>query len=488
MRCPCVKPSEGRFPSSRSGQTMVILLAVLVILAFVVLWNADLHKIITVKNICQNGGDAAALAAARWQGITLNLVGDLNIMQAAALSGGDADAANAVAALQARLCYVGPLIGLMAAQQVAKNNGIYNNEAFSQRILDHANEVLTDYPAVVGPGGQLLFPEPYPNCWQEYADMLFMLAGDGIAAAPDNAQLYTDYNEAHILLNPGFYDAVGGQVWCWFYHNAPDLLPDYTTFTWWPPLPPMIAQFEPMNCEYFGLGLTKIPMVDNLATIDLMNTLRQSRNLSTTPLTPDLLGVTASWYAFGAGRWTEWSAFSSTNSPPFPMAGPIKPQYDYAGADAAVRVEATADRHTPNAAGSHIIWTAAAKPFGDLNSTGRPDSCYILLPAFHDVRLIPVDASSAPAAGAFDIAWRIHIENHLPGYTDSSGNFLAGYMDMGVNAPALSPSCWYCQQLLQWEVPQFRENGITWLNANSNACLVSGSGPGSPGGGSRRGH
>lgn len=68
----------------RRGQVAVFLLMALVILFFIVLWNFDLHKTIHVKNVSQTAGDSSALAAARWQGLALNLVGDLNIMHAVA--------------------------------------------------------------------------------------------------------------------------------------------------------------------------------------------------------------------------------------------------------------------------------------------------------------------------------------------------------------------------------------------------------------------
>ena len=41
---------------NRSGQTMIFMVMILVILAFVVLWNLDLHKILFVKFLCQNAG------------------------------------------------------------------------------------------------------------------------------------------------------------------------------------------------------------------------------------------------------------------------------------------------------------------------------------------------------------------------------------------------------------------------------------------------
>ena len=81
----------------RRGQVLIFALVAMVILVFVALWNFDLHKIIAVKAVSQNAGDAAALAAARWQGLSLNLIGDLNILQAASLMQGDTNAAAAIA-------------------------------------------------------------------------------------------------------------------------------------------------------------------------------------------------------------------------------------------------------------------------------------------------------------------------------------------------------------------------------------------------------
>jgi len=113
---------------SRSGQVMIFLIMVLVILVFVVLWNTDLERILRVKSLAQDGGDAAALMAARWQGISLNLVGDLNILQALAVAADDQDAVGAISNLQTRICFTGPMIGLIAGcqeQQYLRNLRVY---------------------------------------------------------------------------------------------------------------------------------------------------------------------------------------------------------------------------------------------------------------------------------------------------------------------------------------------------------------------------
>jgi hypothetical protein len=452
---------------------MIFLIMILIILTFVALWNFDLHKIIYVKSLSQNAGDGAALAAARWQGITLNLIGDLNLMQAVALTDGRTNEAAEIAGMQARLCYVGPMIGFMAAQQAAKNNGVFNSVPFTSNVLAHADMVRTDY-AMPGADGQMLFPEPYPGAWNEYADMIESIGAAGVAAGPDNARYYEDYTGTHLLLELEFYDAVGGQDWCWFHHHAMDLLLNYTDYHWWPDLPPRIPTAHPMNSEYFGLGLRTFPFVMDAADIALMAGIADERGLTGRLDRVSINSYTSSWYCYN-NSWAAWAAISPDGADPFPATGELLPQYDYAGADAAIRVETEASRYTPGASNSPITWTAAAKPFGYLNETERPNAYDLVLPAFHDLRLIPVDASSAPAGGAFNMNWRAHIENHLPSYMQT------GLADLSPGA------CWYCRQLVTWEGAAFRQSGREWLEEYSSRCRTSGPGRDN-GGGRRRGH
>lgn len=466
-------PASG--PRDRSGQTLVFLVLIVVILSFVALWQFDLHKVVYVKTMSQNGGDAAALAAARWQGQTLNLIGDLNIMQAVALTDGDTETAGAIAALQARLCYVGPMIGFMAAQQAAKNNGIYSHPGFTERVRNHAQDVRTVYPSL-GADGRMMFPEPYPNCWQEYADMIDTVAGNGVAAGPDNARYYYDYSGGHLLLDPSFYDAIAGEDWCWFLHNAYDVLLNYDGYRWWPPLPEQLPQPNPMNSEYYGLGLTTLEVIGDAAVVTLMNQFGRDRDLSDVLIDSSVANVTSVWYAYDDAWWGPWEAISPLGQWPFPASGTVKPQYDYAGADAAARVEAEAGRLTPGSRASAITWSAAAKPFGSIDDNTLPTAGHLVLPAFRDIRLIPIDASSAPAGGAFNLKWREHIEGHLP-----------DYMQGGPTA-GRAAVCWYCAQLLTWENPLFRQTGIDWLEDYSDTCQTYGGPGGGGGGGRRRGH
>ncbi len=478
--------------AARGGQAIIFLLMAMVILAFVVMWNFDVHKIVKMKNVTQNAGDSAALMASRWQGVTLNLVGDLNLLHALALSTGEADTATSCTNVQARILFVGPMIAFMASQQAAKNNGVYRNPEYDDAIREHATKVRFDYPAAVGQNGEMLFPEPYPGCWNEYADMLDLAAEEGVAVGPENVRFYGDAIGGHILYTIAFYDAIAGRNWCWFYHNAPTLLQDYRNFfpCWWPPLPEP-PRTRPLNCEIYGLGMAKA----NTTTFDTWLTLNDASEFAVQRGLGDGMNETgmtteATWYTYSSGRWGDWEAIRYDGDRQFPVVGPVRDEYDYSGADAAVRVETTSERITPGPEGgtqeNTVLWTAAAKPFGHLGDGSRPNDYQIVLPAYHDVRLIPIDASSAPAGGGFDLGWREHCEQHLPDYMD--------------NGPTVLPrGCYYCNQLRTWENPSFRQSGVNWLAANSARCIVrrgggggggggwGGRGGGS-GGGTRRGH
>ncbi len=444
----------------KKGQTIIFFLMVLVILFFAVLWNLDLHKIIHIKFLSQNAGDSASLMAARWQGITLNLIGDLNVMQAVALMSDDTETLDSVTNLSARLLYVGPMIAFMASQQAAKNNNIYVNEGFNEILEDHINEVRDDYLDI--------FTEPYTDCWEEYADMLQVVLDDGVAAGPDNIKRYSDYNGSHYLLMTGFYDAISSEDWCWFLDNAYDLLNNYDDWTWWgeeDPLPPP-SHISPINSEIFGVELQR-------------QSSSFSRSSSLAAVGTSRLNATAVWYGYN-DAWSAWDAMSLDAEWPFPAAGRIKDQYNTAGADAVVRIEAGFERLTPGENGSvssnTILWTSAAKPFGSGSDDQPLRSHRLVLPAFHQVHLIPLDGSSSEEGGGYDSEWRKHIDDHLPIYVSRGPNGLS--------------SCWYCSQLKTWERPAFRASGIYWLQMNSQDCEQesTGGGGGSSGGGTRRGH
>jgi hypothetical protein len=204
-----------------------------------------------------------------------------------------------------------------------------------------------------------------------------------------------------------------------------------------------------------------------------LSNIATNRGFTSTAISSAATQIDATWFIYG-DRWGTWDAMSTSGNYPFPITGSVKEQYDYSGADAAVRVEATTQRLTPGSGGSTVsntlTWTSAAKPFGFLNESDSPMDYDLVLPAFHDVRLIPVDASSAPAGGGFNLEWRTHKAEHLPYYMDA-GPF------------SLPSDCYYCQQLQTWESVAFRQVGVNWLEVNSENCTASDDGDGGGGGG-----
>ncbi|MDP6490151.1 MAG: Tad domain-containing protein [Kiritimatiellia bacterium] len=463
---------------SRSGQVMIFLIMVLVILTFVVLWNTDLERFMRVKSLAQDGGDSAALMAARWQGISLNLIGDLNILQALAVAADDQATVDAISNLQVRICFTGPMIGLAASQQAAKNNNIYSHPEFTQILADHADTVRNEYTEIIGDTGEMLFPEPYPGAWDEYADMLDAVAANGVAAGPDNARFYNAPGGGHILLDIGFYEAIAGQSWCWFYNNAPDLLEAYEDYLWWPALPEVNLGYYG-NSEIYGLGLTPFAtQLGGQVPQETLEAIAEDRGIEG-PFDGAMVSQ-AVWHAYSSGQWGGWSAMTDGS---LPLTGELRPQYDYVGADAVARVEAQAHRLTPGPGGTEganaIVWIAAAKPFGNLEDHGEepilPTTYELVLPAFTDVRLVPLSASTMPSGGSFNYEWQVHIRDHLPVYMDNGpGGF----------------SCFYCDQLVTWENPLFRYTGAQWLENNSWQCTITppGGGGGGGGGGAQYGH
>jgi hypothetical protein len=488
--------------SGRDGQAVLFILLTLVILVFCLLFIVDLHRIIQRKDQAQNAGDAAALAASRWQGSTLNLIGELNLMHALALTVPNPAAVNAITNMQVRLCFTGPMAGLLAAQVAAKNNHIYVNDAMTQLLNDHAAEVRTGYTKEFE--GGMTFQEPWPGAWTEYADMIGQVASDGIAAGPDNMQYY-GLDSDHILLQKEFYEAVNGYSWCWFYFHAYGLLKSYSTYTDWPPLPELSAT-EYTDSEIFGLGLE--PVVTPLRNVLTKEGLVQRASEAGHPeLTADILTnameFAETWFFYRPDRWGAWTSIDPNGDNAFPVAGPVREEYNVAGADVILRVGATVDRMTPDIGGGNrtdsVAWSGAAKPFGYLDGENGREiataASSFVLPAFRAVRLIPVDAASGSELSSADADWVRHIRGHLKTYLET------GQLQSG--------TCSYCKTLEFWDrnpvqsvaetvtengrvvrksvSKPFRQIGIDWLAENHGLCRQN-TGGGGRGGGTRRGH
>ena len=134
----------------KSGQIVLVLAFMLLGLLLLALVSVDAFLSSHRKNRLQNAGDAAALAAARWQGITLNALGALNLAKIDVLCKvGDPsfnpaawDAATniceRVTALQERIAFAGPLMGFYAAQRAALKNGVTEPDADMAALVAEA--------------------------------------------------------------------------------------------------------------------------------------------------------------------------------------------------------------------------------------------------------------------------------------------------------------------------------------------------------------
>lgn len=466
----------------KSGQTLIFMALVVVMVAFAALFYFDVHKILHVKGVSRNAGDAAALAGARWQAISLNMVGSLNVAGAMAitddLSAGRADSPEAelIADLQRRIAFSGPMFGFVASQQAAKNNGLFNQEEFARDLRSHAHLVRNEY--------HLLYSQPFTpsgtfgTAWEEVAGMLDLMADHGVAVhAP--WQYYRNYSHMdHLLLDPAFYDAIAGRSWCWFFYNAFDELQNYNHWTDWDDLP-LIVEQQPVNAEIYSLQLRRVRVRDRIPVLpsgdDWQSTLENLRDALENFEARDEAAYgdfDADW-AFYNDRWGSWSANIPDN---FPWDGEIRSQYDYAGADAAVAVRATTDRHTDFQGADTVNWSAGAKPFGSLEGNARPNTYGLVLPAYTDVRLVPIDATMTGGGGQLRPGWLEFIMVYLPMYIEYG--------------PGVLPNGnWYANQLRAWEIGEFRRAGVDWLLENSDSCHIPPPGGGGGGdGGTYRGH
>jgi len=468
-------------PRRKSGQTLIFMTMVIVMLAFAALFYFDTNKVLHVKAVSRNAGDAAALAGARWQAITLNLVGSLNVAQALAITDsvedGNPNSAEAelISDLQRRITFSGPLFGFLASQQAAKHNGLFNNPEFENTLRQHASMARNVYPEI--------YANPFPavdgrSGWLEYADMLDLLAEHGVAVEAPR-QFYSYYEHYnHLLLNPSFYDAIAGRSWCWFYHNAYDELQSYSSWADWEPLPG--RRFEPpVNSEINNLRLRRVRVRDSVPELppaseweNEMDDLQDALDRLEFTDWETYLEVNYRWAYYNSSRWSGW-----TDDIPdgFPWDGEIREEYNYGGADAAVLVETDSERHTSFRGGDTVRWTAAAKPFGTLEGPSTPNAHGLVLPAFREVRLIPVDTSFSGGQGRLRPGWTEFILFHLPDYVRFG--------------PEVLPSGnWYANQLRTWEDPEFRLDGVEWLLEYSGSCTEPSGGGGGNTGGTYHGH
>ena len=466
----------GRFLPSRTGQVAIYLLMVLVAICLLALLNVDTFVSVRGKNHVQNAGDAAALAAARVQGRLLNKIGQLNFEHLLAAARGDTNRCAEIVLEQKRLALLGPVDGVKESSKAARKNGMKNREDFEAILRAHADTVRVVYAGGNGGDGDP-YPEAWPDAWNEYAIAIENAISEGVAAGADNIEFY-DASGGHLLLSRDFYQAIAGRDWCWFHFNAMSTLESYDSFHDWGPLPS--RRNNPMgNSEIYSLHLLpRRCALTDLFSIDELCSLAAKFDFK---LTPDdfardntVSNPNETWFFFDPGVWRRWSEISPwgvDGYEGFPVVGEIKPEYDVRGCAAICRC--LTDLTTVATDSTSVYnWSGAAKPFGavEIDGVKSPVTTVrnFVVPAFTDVRLVPLDAVGGANLATADAGWVLHVREHIGPYLD--------------HGPRTNGGCFYCAQLITWEQRAFRKAGISWLKFNSHTCVRHGGGGGGHGG------
>ena len=462
---------------ARKGQVAVYLVLVLVALTILTMMNVGAFLGVSARNTTMNAGDAAALAVAHYQGELLNRIGAWNVEHLRAAIEGRPERCAEIVELQSRCCFLDPLEGIRIGSEAAKKNDADPSDGMRRILERHVTDVRTHYAA-----NPDVYPEPWEGAWEEYARQLELAIGGGIWAGPDNVD-FLDAATGHYLLDRAFYQAVAGRNWCWFHFNARDLIETYSSYHDWGPLPVADDETRRRRCcnsEVYSLNLDRRvgSAIDLLGTNVIMRlTGASSDDIENAPLLRDRTQV---WFFYDTGDpWRKWWELDPDGEWGFPAMGHVKPEYDVRGCAAVCRVSCAFANVVQDSQEREAVWSAGAKPFGTVVGEDGESSVVTALrgfvtDAFEDTRLVPLDAVGGRDLSTADPDWMLHVHDHL-----------GVYLRLG---PSRCPSsCWYCQQLVDWESRALRSSGRQWLKYNSSSCIRP-SGGGGGHGGSAHGH
>ncbi len=457
--------------NSRSGQVVLILTFILVGLVLLFLMTSDIFVAIRNKNRIQNAGDSAALMAARWQGTTLNLIGELNMLHLAAACETNLEAMAGIVALQERLAIAGPMVGFWAANETAKRNGAPVDDDMTE-IVRYAARAAETYTS----------PD-WPSKGTDYASMLRTVASDGVAAGADNAHLLpaVTVEGGHPLYSRTFYWAADSKNWpaiCRHVFGGQHAKAASTLLAWpgWGDIPPASVSNDMVNSEFFGVWVQRANCdfaaggaADELIAVAAevgIGDIVTREALDASPV----MG-TFPWYLYDVGQWRDWGELDRGGATRFPLMGAVKRRYDVMGAAAACRVRDLLPTLTETGYTNVFTWTAAAKPFGDEDGRRVTDVMPLVLPSFKFARLIPLGGVGESNLGAADNVWLEHVRTHVP-------------QEIRV------PGCTYCRILNKWDEPSYTREGGEYLmnHAHNEVCEPPTSGGPGPGGGTHYAH
>lgn len=483
-------------PHARSGQIALVLLFLVVGIVFLFLLEVDIFSAARGKTRLQNAGDAAALAAARWQGISLNLIGELNLIHLAAACEEKPEAVAGICALQERLALAGPCMALLAANETARANLEDITPVDSLAYDDmHAMRRIVEMTASAAVGRT---SPTWPNKGADYADMLRAAVADGCWAGCDNAEILPAVTVAgsHPLYSRAFYDAAASKNWpriCMTVFGGHHGKAVSTLLNWpgWGSIPPATYSNDVVNAEFFGLGVQPAYFAPDAANDRLETLVDAAQELgldaavvnSANAERLDVLHDLFPWYFYacnGAGdAWRTWHELDRGGAARFPLRSDVKSEYNVKGATSACRVVGELAPVSATTVTNVFAWTACAKPFGsfrgrrviDLFSTWNGSfNDALVLPSFSFVRLIPLGGVGENTLGTADETWLRHAREHVPN-------------EIRV------PGCRYCDILVKWDDPAFTRAGGQYLqdHAHDEVCQPPAAG-GHEGGGTRHAH
>jgi Putative Flp pilus-assembly TadE/G-like len=238
--------------NKEKGQVLIFAIVILIILLIATLFLFDLHSIIRSKIKLETAEQSAALAAAKWQARSLNLIGEINLIKAANGLLGDeygietigitedeevVSANKTLTEMQSRISFCGPLIAFGAAQQAAKNNGvnIYTSDPQSgyKTVYTDLNSYLEKLnPINLHPRYNIEYPNYYR--WREpYRNMLQHITDQGLAVRPNGRFAGLDNVDPPWLCNDPnddrLYNAILNKMWC---HPTLNMIIKYPDSYW----------------------------------------------------------------------------------------------------------------------------------------------------------------------------------------------------------------------------------------------------------------
>jgi hypothetical protein len=381
--------SAQRRVERRSAQSLVYIMIVVVVLFFVILAIFDTHHIITQKIRARHGADAAALTGAKYQGLSLNMIGELNLMKVTTVIYSDVPPAltgrptaqrivDSLTGMQRRLAFVGPLLGMLQANEAAKLNGIRARPHLARELKRHADWIRRLADLGISPpwtdDGQL-WVGGYPGWAYDYADMLDAIADAGVAVEFPNTRFMNGRIEFsnpladQYLGSRAFYDAIAARDWCFLR----DLLlnHNYTDYTFWGQMQVHLPPLE--GSEYLNIGVSfrsnawlsgpqgvgggalSPEQIDELrAVLDAMandreldlnpnwNTWQTPRFPAFTPpppvLFPQIRPIRLTWAIFNPDSWREFAADSDAPPPSQTLVSELRSEFNFSGADTSARV------------------------------------------------------------------------------------------------------------------------------------------------------